>query len=101
MFSGRENPRWEIDRQSAAALLRLQSSLAPSERAAPNPPGLGYRGFKYGNTDESARAYKGFVHTREGVLSDTSFSIERFLLETVPKTFINLKQMIAQELHPE
>jgi len=98
LFSGRPNPRWELDDRSATALRRLQSTLRPADRAPAEPPGLGYRGFSYVDGAESGRAYKGYVRTRRAVLADPGFKVERFLLDTLPSDFAGLRQRIAPEL---
>ena len=99
IFSGRPNPRWELDEPDAGELQRLQSSLPASGGTAPEPPPLGYRGFSYGIAG-STRAYKGYVQTLQGILADPEFSVERFLLERLPEEFSSLATLIAAELRP-
>jgi hypothetical protein len=101
VFSGRPNPRWELDEKSAATLTRLQSSLRRTERAPPDPPALGYRGFKWDGPAGSLVVYKGYVRTQSGIFADPLFEIERFLLGTLPSDFAPLAQVITPELRPE
>lgn len=43
VFSGRPNPRWTVSTDEIAPFLPAQG--APELASAPEPPGLGYRGF--------------------------------------------------------
>jgi hypothetical protein len=97
-FSGRPNPRWQLDAKDTEELLRLQSRLEVSAGRPVEPPGLGYRGFVYRDATGACRAYKGVVLTPKGVLADPSYSVERFLLERVPEEFAPLRQRIVAEL---
>jgi hypothetical protein len=84
VFSGRPNPRWELDEQSAAALRALEGRLAASDVAPPESPGLGYRGFVYRVDDDVHRAALGWVRTPRELLADPALTIERFLLQRIP-----------------
>jgi hypothetical protein len=98
VFSGRPNPRWQLDEPGAEGLRQILSQLATTATGPPEPPGLGYRGFVF--TDETGRtlAYKGHVIRPDGVLADPSFSVERFLLERLPAEFQELGRRISVEL---
>lgn len=98
VFSGRPNPRWELDEDTRQELHRLQSRLTPTRQAPAEPPGLGYRGFLYSDATGRVHAYRGYVKTARGVLSDPSFSIERFVLEQLPTEYSDLSRRIASEL---
>ena len=98
VFSGRPNPRWQLDERSGQELRRLQSRLSVSSVAPAEPPALGYRGFRYTDGTDSWRAYRGQVRTPHAVLADPSFSIERFLLDRLPDEFVQLRGRIASEL---
>jgi hypothetical protein len=98
IFSGRPNPRWELDEQTYKELLRLQSRLKPARQAAPEPPGLGYRGFQYADEGGPVRAYHGFVVTSGGVFEDSLFTIELYLLEHVPAEYLEVARRTASEL---
>jgi hypothetical protein len=100
VFSGRPNPSWELDDRTSEELRQLQSRLTKARQTAPEPPGLGYRGFLYGDGDR-ARAYRGFVRTPEGDLADPTFSIERFLLDRLPAEYSGLRSRIEAELTPK
>jgi hypothetical protein len=95
IFSGRPNPRWELDAHDRDALQRLHAGLSPAGAAAPEPPGLGYRGFSYAEAAGPCRAFQGYVRCPGGVLADPSFSVERFLLDLLPAEFAPLRDKIA------
>ena len=94
IFSGRPNPRWELDEQDRRELLRLQAGLTATERAPPEPPGLGYRGFSYADAFGPCHAFRGQVRTHAAMLADPLFSVERFLLRRLPAEFAPLRQGI-------
>jgi hypothetical protein len=100
VFSGRPNPRWELDDRTSQELRQLQSRLTRARETAPEPSGLGYRGFLYGDADR-VRAYRGYVRTPEGDFADPTFSIERFLLDRLPTEHSALRQRIEAELTPK
>jgi hypothetical protein len=98
VFSGRPNPRWQLDELGAKRLRGLLSQLATTATRPLEPPGLGYRGFVFTDEMGPTRAYKGHVITPDGLLADPSFSIERFLLERLPAEFQELGRRVALEL---
>jgi hypothetical protein len=98
VFSGRPNPRWELDEPSAEALRQLVRRLAAATDRPPEPPGLGYRGFVITDATGRSRAYKGYVIKSEVVLADPSSSVERFLLDRLPAEFQELRRRVAVEL---
>ena len=100
VFSGRPNPRWELDEQSSKKLLQIQSRLRRTRESPPDPPGLGYRGFWYADATTRVRAYRGYVTTTRTVLRDPAFSIEQFLLDRLPPEYAALRQRIVAELKP-
>ena len=89
IFSGRENPSWELSREQLGALAAALEALPETEPAA-FFDGLGYRGFRVVITDEAAgktvgvRAWKGLVlYSAGGVdkfLEDKERRVERLLL---------------------
>lgn len=98
VFSGRPNPRWELDEPCSQKLRQLQNRLKASSRAPAEPPALGYRGFWYSDATGRVRAYRGYVKTAHAVFADPSFSIERYLLDQIPEEFAALRRRIASEL---
>jgi hypothetical protein len=98
VFSGRPNPRWELDEPASRELRRLESALSPATLAAPEPPGLGYRGFVYSDPAGTSRAYGRHVRTAALVLADPDSSIERFLLARMPEELAPLRPRVAREL---
>jgi hypothetical protein len=98
VFSGRPNPRWELDETRSRKLRQLQSRLKATSRARAEPPALGYRGFWYSDATGRVRAYRGHVEIAGAVFADPSFSIERYLLDQVPVEFAALCRRIVSEL---
>ena len=45
VFSGRPNPRWDLDADTEAEVLAILQRDAHAAASAPAPVGLGYRGF--------------------------------------------------------
>jgi hypothetical protein len=97
-FSGRPNPRWELTDADGDELRRLEGRLERSGAEPPEPPGLGYRGFLYGEAGRNTRAYKGYIVAPDGVLADPQRRIERFLLTRLPDDLAGLRPRIAAEL---
>jgi len=100
-FSGRPNPRWELDEPSSQQLRQLQGRLTSPLESAPEPPGLGYRGFVYSDGSGKVRAYRGSVKTPGRTLADPTYSVEKFLLDHLPAEFADLRARIAAELTPK
>jgi len=98
IFSGRPNPRFELDEHATRELRLLLRRLVPSTATPPEPPGLGYRGFIWMDGRESVRAYRRHVRTRGAVYADPSMTVENFLLDRLPKEFEPLRRRIAREL---
>jgi len=101
VFSGRPNPRWELDEQRSQELRQLERRLTPAGQAAPEPPGLGYRGFVYSDASGQVRAYRGYVKTPRTVLADPSFSVEQYLRNQLPAEYAELHNWLAAELTPK
>lgn len=98
VFSGRANPQWELDEGTSATLLRMQGRLARSTQPPVAPPSLGYRGFVYAARGGPIRAYRGFLTRGTVSLGDPNRSVERFLMEQLPKEFEPLRDRVAREL---
>jgi hypothetical protein len=98
VFSGRPNPRWELDASGSQKLRQLQSQLEASNRVPAEPPGLGYRGFWYSDAAGRVHVYHGYLKTAGAVFADPSFSIERYLLDQLPVEFSALRSRISSEL---
>ena len=101
VFSGRPNPRWELDEPASRGLRRLEAALSPATHAPPEPPGLGYRGFVYSDAAGRSRAYGGHVRTATLVLADPASSIERFLLARMPQELAPLRSLVERALEGE
>src|SRR4051794_13432217 len=99
IFSGRPNPRWELGEQEAVDLTQAESRLKLSRMRPPEPPGLGYRGFRYTDGLVDRTAFGGFVTKSNGdVLADPAHSIERFHLNKVPDQFRDLRNRVIADL---
>lgn len=97
IFSGRPNPRWQLDEQGAEALRELLSRLATTTDSPPEPPGLGYRGFLLTDETGKFRAYGGYVTGPDGAYADPTSSVERFLRDRIPTEFHELRQRVPTE----
>ena len=86
IFSGRPNPRWQLDEQGAEALRELLSRLAATTDSPPEPPGLGYRGFLLTDETGKFRACGGYVTRPDGAYADPTSSVERFLRDRIPNS---------------
>jgi hypothetical protein len=100
IFSGRPNPRWELDERAADALRDLVSRLEVTSTTLPEPPGLGYRGFVVADDGEKFRAFRGYIARDGVVLGDPTASIERFLLDRLPAEVQDLRGRIVPETGP-
>jgi hypothetical protein len=100
IFSGRPNPRWELDEIQGMELRQMQSLLEASNQTPAEPPALGYRGFWYSDAAGRIHAYRGTITTARAVLADPSLSIERYLLNQLPVEFAGLRGRVTLELVP-
>ena len=80
---------------------QLERRLTPAGQAAPEPPGLGYRGFVLSDARGHVRAYRGYVKTPRTVLADPSFSVEKYLRNQLPAEYAELHDWLAAELTPK
>jgi hypothetical protein len=101
VFSGRPNPRWELDEHRSQELRQMEMRLAPASETAPEPPGLGYRGFVYSDARGQVRAYRGYLKTPRTVLVDPSVSVETYLRDQLPTEYGELSNWIASEISPK
>lgn len=90
IFSGVPNPAWVLNATDSLKLHQLQESLKACCEEPPTLPGLGYRGFCYGETPGQFRAYGGYIQSAEVLLVDPELSIERFLRDKLPAQFAHL-----------
>jgi len=102
-YSGRPNPRWQLTESEAAELARLIADLEPAPRASsPDPPGLGYRGFRLeGSAGEAYWVYRGLVRPPDSVLADPDRRVESFLLEHMPAALADLRPWLEAEIGPK
>jgi len=104
IFSGRRNPRWDLDDDQAQQLDELLSRS--EEPTADSPPGavrgLGYRGFEIRQVDHPTP-----VHIHGGVVGtagaapnivDPGREVERFLLSTMPGSGSALAEALSDPL---
>ena len=101
VYSGREDPEWDIDEGLAHRLLGLWERLKPWAGKPPKPPGLGYRGV-FVSFGDGARfvVYGGAVwfESRGKILirRDPGRRFERLILESAPSD--TLPPFVAAEL---
>ena len=96
IFSGRPTPRWRLSDAEAALVRELMDALAPAQASPlPEPPGLGYRGFRI---DNAVTAYRGVVRAGGRLLSDPQRRIERFLLDSLPPEHESVRPAVESEL---
>jgi hypothetical protein len=101
VFSGRPNPRWELDEPAADELRRLLRRLTVAAATPPEPPGLGYRGFVVTDDGREFRVHNGYV-SGSGVLRvDPARSVEQFLLGQLPPQLEELRSSINLEADRE
>lgn len=98
VFSGRVNPRWQLDADGERRLRAAEAGLPPSGHPVPEPPGLGYRGFRYVLDGVPRRAWDGAVARPDGTLLDAGRTVERLLLDLLPPEYAALRDRVAREL---
>ncbi len=81
VFSGRPNPSWSLSPAEEEELLHRLSGLPPTD-SVPNPPDLGFRGFRIVEPRREIRVVGGTVTISDEagtrVLADTG-GMERWL----------------------
>jgi hypothetical protein len=98
VFSGRPNPRWQLDEARARQLEALHHQLPAATEVAAEPPGLGYRGFLYALDAARWRAWKGFVTADDQTLVDRPRAVVRLLLGALPGEHAELREHLAHEI---
>jgi len=98
IFSGRPNPRWQLDERVTGTLRLLHQSMVRSKDRPAEAPGLGYRGFTYTLDGTTWRAYKGWVTSGDHARIYRSFGIERLLLEHLPDEYEEIRARVAAEI---
>lgn len=95
IFSGRPNPRWQIDDADTTAILAQLAQLAPASKGFTPVNKLGYRGFIIELTNSATgeastiSVYRQSVVKRAGgvavVYDDPSSAIEKILVSSAQK----------------
>ena len=93
IYSGRENPKWNLTGRQATELLALLNNLSKSRPLAFNG-GLGYTGFRVELNERGTKreiiAYRGQILYRNNnskeYFTDPERSLEKFLLKTGDST---------------
>jgi hypothetical protein len=88
VFSGRENPRWQLTETEVDELIRRVRELPPGP-PPPEPPGLGYGGFlitvsgRHAALPETMRVYRGVRPgpADTGAARQDERGLEQWLLE--------------------
>lgn len=65
-FSGRPNPRWNLDEDTSAQPVEQLQTLLVTRSSVSVQPGLGYRGFILHGADFTARVFGGVVQVNRG-----------------------------------
>jgi hypothetical protein len=85
IYSGRENPRWHLDRAGITRLEQLLHTVQKKTNELPQPPALGYRGFHLQAVQEKLPAhitvFDGVVQTESGNFRDPARRLEKWLVE--------------------
>lgn len=101
VFSGRVNPLWQLDAGQEQRVRALQQGLPERGEPMAEPPGLGYRGFRYTLDGVPWRAWNGAVAGRGRAFDDPRRTVERLLLELLPTEYAALRERITDELEKE
>jgi hypothetical protein len=110
VYSGRENPSWNLSEKQISDLLALVGDLPKSE-AFTLPDNLGYRGFQVELTEDAAEktqeivAYKGRVLYKSAEADkyfiDRERRLEMFLLNSADSLNEELKKFVKDEIMAE
>ena len=110
VYSGRENPSWNLSEKQIRELLALAGDLPRSE-AFTLPDNLGYHGFRVELTEDAAEktqemvAYKGRVLYRSAeadkYFTDRERRLEMFLLNSADSLNEELKRFVRDEITAE
>src|SRR5215831_12596794 len=93
LYSGRPDPTWPVSAGMARRLQHLWSTLPATEKTAPNPSRLGYRGaFLRVSLDHQWIAFGGLVSLKTPVgievRADVDRQFEKDLLDSAPEGLI-------------
>ncbi len=96
VFSGRQNPRWILSDEDAAHLRGLLAQLELDNTSIPDPPDLGYRGFRC----TEGHVTVAVVHHERAVVGDEGRTdpqrrVERWLVETMPDSLHDVKTFLT------
>jgi redox-sensitive bicupin YhaK (pirin superfamily) len=107
VYSGRENPSWDLSEKQIGDLLALVGDLPKSE-AFTLPDGLGYRGFHVELTENGTEntqeivAYKGRVQYKSAdadkYFTDRERRLEMFLLDSAGSLNEELYKSVKDEI---
>lgn len=108
IYSGRENPKWNLSGRQINELLALLDNLSKSQPVAFND-GLGYTGFRVAWNENGTKAKREIIAYRGQVLyrkdnskeyfTDPERSLEKFLLKTGDSTpGVKRNKRIEQEI---
>jgi hypothetical protein len=85
IYSGRENPKWSLEKPAIVELGQLLGAIEAKKNAQlPQPPALGYRGFHLRTFQERLPShitvFMGAVVTESGNFQDLGRKIEQWLV---------------------
>ena len=101
VFSGRPNPQWYVDEPIDQQIRELHRQLASTTTLPAEPPGLGYRGFRYTLDGAVWRVWNGALVGPDRILHDPTRSVERLLLGQLPDEYADLRSRLEGEVTPE
>lgn len=85
LYSGREDPAWQVPREEAESLVARWNRLSPAPSPPPQPPPLGYGGCWLRAPDGREWWAADEVMATEGdARTDAGREVERALLATAP-----------------
>jgi hypothetical protein len=97
IYSGRPDPRWEIDQDQVDRFMSLWQKAGLSQTEASTPSRSGYKGLRMIGDEKQFIIYDEIItcieKTRRTSKNDENRVIERFLLNTAPEKILDtLKQ---------
>ena len=91
IHSGRPNPDWSLDKETADKILEYCKQAPPYENVFEIPSILGYNGVMFYSGNESYRAFKGRLEYSSGnkteEKTDRGRKLEIMVLKTAPEEY--------------
>ena len=88
MFSGKENPEWEVDEAFAKKILQYCEEAGPWEQDFEIPTILGYNGIEFYNKEKKISAFKSQIKIKTKdkteIKTDLGRRLEKMILQNAP-----------------